>query len=328
MIHSRVTGILVAWVTVCATASGVHAASVTVNAAKDNTIYAESGNSNGAGQRFFAGRNGTGDARRALIHFDLTGIVPAGATVDSVVLRLQVVQTTADSRTISLHGLTADWGEGTSVGVMGEGGGAPASANDATWAFRFFGAAQAWTTPGGDFNATASASRPVGQVGVYSWRSSGMTSDVTSWLAAPSSNVGWELIGDETIAGTAKAFGSRQASTVANRPALTIYYTEAPTGAGELPVTTRLFPVQPNPFNPSATIRYHLAHGMSVRLAVYDVQGKLIRVLMEGAMPAGDHDAVWRGDDASGRRVASGVYLARLEMPGNASQTEKMVLLK
>lgn len=305
------------------------AASVVVTAAKDNTIYAEADTlSNGAGQRFFAGRNGPGDTRRGLIHFDLAGALPAGATVDSVVLSLNLAQTGAGSRTVSLHRLLADWGEGTSLGSMGEGGGAPATAGDATWGQRFFGAAQPWMSPGGDYTPFASASRSVGAVGVYTWRSAGMTSDVASWLQTPSSNFGWELVGDESVAGSAKAFSSRQASVVAIRPLLTIYYAEAPTGTAPSPLVARLFPVHPNPFNPVATIRYEVARSARVRLAVYDVRGQLVRVLADAVMAAGMHEVVWQGDDARGLRAASGVYLARLSVENSPPLVEKMVLLK
>ena len=310
--------------------SVAQSASVTATPEKDNTLYAESDTlSNGAGQRFFAGKSGLGFTRRGLVKFNLTGLVPAGATVDSVVLRLNLAQTSSSTQTIELHRVLADWGEGTSAGVMGEGIGAPATAGDATWGFRFFGAAQTWTAPGGDFAALASASRPVGAaLGFYNWRSAGMTSDVAFWLQNPSSNFGWELTGNEVNPASAKAFNSRNAISAINRPLLTIYYTEAPTGAGPLPSTTQLFPVYPNPFNPAATIRYSVPTAARLHLAVYDIHGGLVRVLVDGAVPAGTHESVWRGEDVRGIRVASGVYLVKLVTEGAPARTEKMVLLK
>ena len=57
--------------------------------------------------------------------------------------------------------MLADWGEGTSVAPGEEGDGAPATTNDATWRHRFFDTIF-WTTEGGDFSGTVSASQSVG----------------------------------------------------------------------------------------------------------------------------------------------------------------------
>jgi len=72
--------------------------------------------------------------------------------------------------------LLADWGEGTSnaTGGLGEGGGGPATTNDATWVHRFY-STQLWNTPGGDFAAAASATTTVSDIGNYSWSGAGVT---------------------------------------------------------------------------------------------------------------------------------------------------------
>jgi len=306
----------------------VYAASVTTGASRDNTLYAEFDTlSNGAGQTFFAGRNGLGDTRRALIRFDLTGLVPVGATIDSVVLQLRLSNTQPGSHPVTLHRALADWGEGTSDADGGEGAGAPATPGDATWLQRFFGATRPWATAGGDDAPVASATRPVGAVGLCAWRSPAMAADVEFWRRSPSSNFGWLIRGDETVGG-AKRFESRQSITAANRPSLTIYYTQTSTAAGPLPATVRLFPVHPNPFNPSASIRYELATAQHVTVSVYDIAGRLVRTLVNGIAPAGANETVWHGEDARGERVASGVYLVRLTAANAAPRTEKMVLLK
>jgi hypothetical protein len=80
--------------------------------------------------------------------------------------------------------------------------------------------------------------------------------------------------------------------------------------------TLRLYPNAPNPFNPRTTIRFDLPAAGSVRLAVYDVAGRLVRVLVNGDLPPGTREAVWDGSDSSGRAMASGSYLARLEAGG------------
>lgn len=303
-------------------------ASISIGAAKDNTIYAESDTlSNGAGQRIFAGENGTGFVRRGLLKFDITGL-NSGVTVDSVVLRMNVVQTHLTTVTVELHRLLADWGEGTTVAAGGEGGGGKASPGSATWLQRFYLAPAAlWTTPGGDFTAGASASRPVTNVGAYTWRSPAMTADVALWLANPAQNFGWAVIGNEVTGSTAKAFGSRQNVTTGSRPLLTVYYS-IPSAAGALPTALRLLPVHPNPFNPSASIRYELPSTQRVTVTVYDVAGHTVKTLVDAVMPAGANEVVWHGDDTHGARVASGVYVVKLGTANATPQTQKMVLLK
>jgi len=81
---------------------------------------------------------------------------------------------------------------------------------------------------------------------------------------------------------------------------------------GAAPVRPRRLAVHPNPFNPRTEIRFSLQRAGAVELAVYDVAGRLVRTLLDGALPAGDHEAVWRGLDTRGRAVSSGTYYARL----------------
>jgi hypothetical protein len=90
---------------------------------------------------------------------------------------------------------------------------------------------------------------------------------------------------------------------------------------------TRLEQNRPNPFNPSTTIRYQLSEAAVVRLAVYDVGGRLLKWLVDGTLPAGAHTAAWDGTNENGERVSSGIYFYKLSTSGFA-QTRKMVLLK
>jgi hypothetical protein len=83
----------------------------------------------------------------------------------------------------------------------------------------------------------------------------------------------------------------------------------------------------PNPFNPATTIRFGLPAGGHAQLGIYDVQGRLVRRLVDRMVPAGFHAVRWDGRDERGVRVASGVYLYRLEA-GAASRTRKMTLLR
>jgi len=106
--------------------------------------------------------------------------------------------------------------------------------------------------------------------------------------------------------------------------------TETATGVtGEpLPARSALHQNVPNPFNPATTIRYDLAGDGHVTLRIYDVAGRVVRVLRDGAVePAGRHEVTWDGRDQTGAAVASGVYFYRLETGGHI-ETRRMVLLK
>ena len=208
----------------CNIANSVSAAIINIIPSKDNTLYeydpAEGDHSNGAGFHFFAGENGMGELRRGVLAFDIAGTIPAGSTITAVSLTMNMSMTPAGALTVELHKLLADWGEGTSHAPMGEGDGAPATSNDATWRHRFFDSLF-WTMQGGDFSATVSASQSVGGVGQYTWSSAQMVADVQSWLDNPASNFGWLVLGDETAIGTAKRFDTRES---ASPPMLTIEF--------------------------------------------------------------------------------------------------------
>jgi hypothetical protein len=107
-----------------------------------------------------------------------------------------------------------------------------------------------------------------------------------------------------------------------------------PTAVGEPPeggltsfASGRLRPAQPNPFNPSTTIRFELDRGGFTRLDVYDIAGRHVRSLLAAFRSAGDHDVTWNGRDNDGRSVASGVYLVRLD-GGDFVETRRVALIK
>ena len=206
-------------------AFGATADEVVVQPARDNTIYQENGsNSNGAGF-LFAGTQGGGSTRRALLRFDVAGALPAGAQVEQVELTLHVSRAVfADPLPATLHRALADWGEAGSDAGERSGAGAPPQPGDTTWSHRFF-ATQTWSAPGADFVAGASATGALGGVGSYTLPSSpGLVSDVQGWLDAPAQNFGWVLRGDESQGSTARRIDSREGSTAATRPALRIVY--------------------------------------------------------------------------------------------------------
>lgn len=83
----------------------------------------------------------------------------------------------------------------------------------------------------------------------------------------------------------------------------------------------------PNPFNPETTVSFRVQTPEQIRLAVYDVQGRLVQQLASGVFQSGDHQVTWRGRDNAGRNVSSGVYLIRLQGE-NAHSSIRVSLLK
>jgi len=87
----------------------------------------------------------------------------------------------------------------------------------------------------------------------------------------------------------------------------------------------------PNPFNPRTVIPFELAPGAgeaAVRLEILDLRGAVVATLLAGPRSRGQrHTAMWDGTDQTGRRLASGVYLARLRVDG-ISRSRPLTLLK
>ncbi|MFQ5633316.1 MAG: FlgD immunoglobulin-like domain containing protein, partial [bacterium] len=83
----------------------------------------------------------------------------------------------------------------------------------------------------------------------------------------------------------------------------------------------------PNPFNPSTVISFQLPVSTIVKLAIYNTMGQLVRTLANGEFASGANSVTWDATDESGMRVASGVYLYRLQAGAFVSQ-RKLLLMK
>ncbi len=181
---------------------------VELGASIDNTMFKGLELSNGAGEFLFAGTTDKDVKKRALVMFDLAESVPEGVAVDSAILVLVPSKVKPGSTNIKVHMLTTEWGEGTSKAEDGDGKGDAATANDATWEYAKFNT-HPWVKSGGDYALDASTTSTVslGSEAVFS--SIGMTVNVNFWLANPSKNYGWILIGDESTTRTSVKFGSK-----------------------------------------------------------------------------------------------------------------------
>ena len=82
----------------------------------------------------------------------------------------------------------------------------------------------------------------------------------------------------------------------------------------------------PNPVRAGAQFHYQIAREAPVSLKVYDVNGREVRTLVDGTAAPGQHTAQWDGRDEDGNPVAAGVYLYRLETPGEAADRKLTVV--
>ncbi len=87
-------------------------------------------------------------------------------------------------------------------------------------------------------------------------------------------------------------------------------------------IASRLERCWPNPFNPKTTIRYTLAAAGEVRVSVFDLQGRRVADLFQGAQTAGSHELSWDAGE-----LGSGIYFVRL-VGQNVRDSQKVVLTK
>ncbi len=96
----------------------------------------------------------------------------------------------------------------------------------------------------------------------------------------------------------------------------------------DLPAVDRLEGCFPNPFNPLTKIRFQLAHKSVADLRIYDLQGRLVRVLVANELlKPGRYESEWNGRDERGAKVATGIYLYRL-VTDRFSGSRRMTLMK
>ena len=88
------------------------------------------------------------------------------------------------------------------------------------------------------------------------------------------------------------------------------------------PYSFELEALYPNPFNPSTELSFSLSMDSHVKLAAYDVQGKQVDVIFEGAQSVGSHSYTWNASELS-----SGVYYIRLQA-GELAASQKALLIK
>lgn len=94
-----------------------------------------------------------------------------------------------------------------------------------------------------------------------------------------------------------------------------------------LPLAARLVGNTPNPFHASTSIEFAIARDENTDLAIYDLNGRMVKRLVQSRLAAGTHTIAWDGTDGNGRAMAPGVYLYRLRA-GTLQQSRHMALVR
>ena len=95
-----------------------------------------------------------------------------------------------------------------------------------------------------------------------------------------------------------------------------------------IPLTDYQLTNYPNPFNPTTTISFSIPEESKVGLSIFNIKGQKIKSLLSDQMSAGKHSIVWNSEDASGKKVSSGIYLYKLNVNGKTETVKKCLLLK
>lgn len=142
----------------------------------------------------------------------------------------------------------------------------------------------------------------------------------------------WEKVDHEASSAALKAvsFPDETMGWAAGRAGSIVQIDPSTLGAFYLsdPNSSELYLAQnkPNPFSAHTEINFRVSKGGNVVLAIYDMNGRMIRTLVEGFRSEGTHTAVWSGQDEHGQQTMPGLYIYKLiTQEGTASRS--MVVL-
>ena len=104
----------------------------------------------------------------------------------------------------------------------------------------------------------------------------------------------------------------------------------SPTSVEENPEVPTIMGIRgnfPNPFNSSTIIEFSLDIECFIKLDIFNISGQKINTLCEENLPAGLHSIRWNSNDSKGIKVATGIYLLKLQM-GNTIASHRMLLMR
>ena len=124
-----------------------------------------------------------------------------------------------------------------------------------------------------------------------------------------------------------RALTAEELLAIVGTPKVAVATKDIPATSGHNELQAVLYQNQPNPFNPTTTIRFDLSRAVHVKLCVYNVKGELVSTVIDQLMTEGRKEGTWSAKDNRGHAVTSGIYFYRL-VAGDFVQTKKMVLLR
>jgi hypothetical protein len=246
---------------------------------------------------------------RIVIHFDLTGWAPDSISQAKLYLYHYKGGDYTGSRTLYIYSLTTGFDETT-----------------ATWNFP-------WTTPGGDYDNTISASADAPEA-LENWVEWNVT-DIVKNRWNNISNYGFLIrdpLEDDTGDGPYVRFRSHR---YVNEHPFELPYLEIVTDGtdveegddGGIQHRFSLDQNFPNPFNNTTALQFELVKTGQVNLIIYNLRGERVKTLLDETKSAGTYRLEWDGTDQLGQSVSSGIYLYRLKME-NFSETKRLLFLK
>jgi len=120
---------------------------------------------------------------------------------------------------------------------------------------------------------------------------------------------------------------ARDGQTTFHGPTSVIYTTSVTRLDASVPIEFSLLQNYPNPFNPETHIQFALPQAEQVRITIYDLQGHLVRTIVNERKAAGMYSVVWDSRDENGIKITSGVYFYRIDA-GEFTMTRKMIVMK
>jgi hypothetical protein len=172
----------------------------------------------------------------------------------------------------------------------------------------------------------------------------GIEAGTTHDTGAPVPNIGCAVILSEVVNGLNSVRTYRWRLRIASQDPYfprTPWFSLPGNGAGEMDLRTPGDPSDapdiaaggselflqcyPNPVVTQSTIRFALPEPMDIHVGIYDVQGRLVRILVDGHRDFGVHQVLWDGQGDAGRRVSSGVYWIRL-ISGEAEESRQILV--
>jgi len=95
----------------------------------------------------------------------------------------------------------------------------------------------------------------------------------------------------------------------------------------QLPGSMSLRDAYPNPFNPLVNLGFELQDSARLELSIYDVQGRLVKMIAQAYYNSGNYNFQWDGMSSQGETMSSGVYLVRLTSASD-QQIQRIMLLR